>query len=106
MYKLPSANNMKLPLFLRVDESELHYAWAAVLTGIVSELSINILFMLMIKQRTRHLHAQHLLVAMCLAARYVTDYNCSYSSSSVKLSLEGTSSSIEKNQTFYMMQQH
>lgn len=49
MYKLPSANNMKLPLFLRVDESELHYAWAAVLTGIVSELSINILFMLMIK---------------------------------------------------------
>lgn len=49
MYKLPSANNMKPPLFLRVDESELHWTWAAVLTAVIPELSINILFMLMIK---------------------------------------------------------
>lgn len=49
MYKLPSANNKKLPLFCRVDESELHDAWPAVLATNVSVLSINILFMLMIK---------------------------------------------------------
>lgn len=49
MYKLPSANNTKRPLFLGVDESELHYARAALLTAIVSEPSINILFKLMIK---------------------------------------------------------
>lgn len=51
MYRLPSANNMKPPLFLRADESELHCAWAAALTAFVSELPINIPFMHMIKAK-------------------------------------------------------
>lgn len=51
MYKLPSANNKKPPLFLRVDESELHETWTAVLAAIIPELSINILFMYMIKAK-------------------------------------------------------
>lgn len=49
MYKLPSANNMKPPLLLRVGESELLRAWAAAHTAFVSELPINILFMHTIK---------------------------------------------------------